>query len=358
MQVVMNYQDLQFIDKVKECHTFLGCESKDLFIITKRGNTVYLDKSAERIIDKKYINISSDETTNILYYCQTPNGLRYVRIHDGDNQFVINKADYSRFIRYCYQLKQKDFKKNKINKPILSAEVERIIKEEIFDFFVHAQDAEKCGVKLTKGICLFGKPGLGKTSILKWVNFLAKTRKLTYECVTGAALQDAMGKDALEHLMHKANIVCFDDVDIAIFDRAAKGGYANFLLSAMDGPGTIVKKPILRIFTTNERLENVDDAFKRPGRIDKFLEISQPDANLRRKFVESWHQLILSHLTSSDIDYIVSKTENVSFAWMESIKSELFKQIINKSVSVAKAIEDGKRIEITKSKSLGFGVKT
>lgn len=354
-QIINNFQDAAFQKAIEDSHKYLNCQIEDLFIVGKRAFTGYLVKEGSKIISKSYVGTPSDEITNVLYNSATLNGIKFVKIYDGEFQYIINKNDYNKFCRYCNKLRLDDLKKNKPIKPIMSDEVERILKDEIFDFFVHGKDAEECNVKLTKGICLQGEPGNGKTSILKWVNSIAKTKKLTYECVTAAALQASMGHNKLEQQMHNANIVCFDDIDIAMFSRATSGGVANALLSAMDGPSITVKKPILRIFTTNEKLNDVDDAFKRPGRIDKFITIDLPDANLRRRFIDSWHPRITKHLSETDKQNIVNNTEATSFAWMESIKSELFKQIMQGKVDIGAAIEDGKSFAIKQQHSVGFG---
>ena len=356
--IVINSQDLDFISKVKSCGTWLNCkDEKELFVITKKEAVNFLENQGMnyQVLNKEYVSVPSDEKTNIFFFCKTKNGISFIKFFDGDTQYIVNKNDYVKFIRFCYKLRKSSYNKNRVNKPILSEEVERIIKEEVLDFFVYAKNAEECGVKLTKGIVLSGPPGNGKTSILKWIMFLAKGKKLSCETITGAAIESASHNDKLEEILHRANIVAFDDVDIALFNRQNSGGQANKLLSAMDGPKVIVKKPILRIFTTNESLKGIDEAFIRPGRIDKFLKVELPDADMRRKFIATWHPTILNKISGSDIDYIVNNTDKTSFAWMENIKSEIFHQMMANKINVPAAVEHGKTVEVMKEKkSVGF----
>lgn len=127
------------------------------------------------------------------------------------------------------------------------------------------------------------------------------------------------------------------------------------MLSAMDGPTITATEPVLRVFTTNETLENIDEAFIRYGRIDKVINLSLPTSILRRKFIDSWHKYILDKLSDEQKNYIVTKTDGQSFAWLESVKTELFKQIVNNQpIDVIEAVKNGKNIIVTEEKRFGF----
>ena len=64
----------------------------------------------------------------------------------------------------------------------------------------------------------------------------------------------------------------------------------------------------------------------RPGRIDKTIQISKPHGNLRKRFIESWHKDIINNV---DVDFIVEKTESMSFAEIELIKTNLVSTYLN-----------------------------
>ena len=88
------------------------------------------------------------------------------------------------------------------------------------------------------------------------------------------------------------------------------------LLSAMDGMengGNCV-----RIFTTNEVIKDMDDAFKRPGRIDKVFSFEKPDKAMRQRLFETWPEDMISEVKP---DVFLKSTDGFSFAECEAIRS-------------------------------------
>ena len=63
------------------------------------------------------------------------------------------------------------------------------------------------------------------------------------------------------------------------------GKMACSLLTAMDGMSE--GGHLVRIFTTNESVEELDPAFTRPGRIDRCITLDKPDQDLRRQLIQT-----------------------------------------------------------------------
>ena len=89
-------------------------------------------------------------------------------------------------------------------------------------------------------------------------------------------------------------------------------------LGAMDG--IEINEGIVFVFTADCSLDLIDRAFKRPGRLDLVLHFKAPDANLRRRLLERWHEDIRRHL---DIEQAVASTDGYSFAEIEELKNLL-----------------------------------
>src|SRR5207302_11438913 len=83
------------------------------------------------------------------------------------------------------------------------------------------------------------------------------------------------------------------------------------------------------VFTTNCGLELIDRAFKRPGRLDLLLHFKAPDAGLRRRLIERWHEEIQTHL---NIDSAVASTDGFSFAEIEELKNLLVMHFLDAGV--------------------------
>jgi hypothetical protein len=78
---------------------------------------------------------------------------------------------------------------------------------------------------------------------------------------------------------------------------------------------------VVYLFTSNARLEDLDPAFRRPGRIDIVMHFPRPDAALRRRFIEEkWHPSIAAAI---NLDRATADTEGLSFAELDEVKKLL-----------------------------------
>src|SRR5262249_55553901 len=178
------------------------------------------------------------------------------------------------------------------------------------------------GGRAKRGVLLTGSPGNGKTMACRWIWEACRQRRWEYRLVTPDNYRAARAHDNIEALftVERRGIVFFDDMDLALRDREkiAETEDQAVFLSAMDG--IEIKEGIVFVFTTNCSLDLIDRAFKRPGRLDLVLHFRAPDAELRRRLIERWHEDIRNHL---DIDTAVASTDGYSFAEIEELKNLL-----------------------------------
>jgi len=149
------------------------------------------------------------------------------------------------------------------------------------------------GGKMPRGAALVGPPGTGKTLLAKAVAGEAKVPFLSLsgsdfaEMFVGVAA--ARVRDLFEQ--GKANAPCIifiDEVDSIAGKRSASPmggeketeGGLNALLAQLDGFGDL--KGVLFMCATN-RAENLDPALMRPGRIDRIIELMNPDLLAREQ---------------------------------------------------------------------------
>ena len=188
-------------------------------------------------------------------------------------------------------------------------------------FLKRSRDIEKYGVKIKRGIILDGPPGNGKTMACKYIQKLCSQNDIRWGVVTSAEIDDAYKEKQLDYLFNRFDVTFFDDIDVGYMDRGkGNGKMACSLLTAMDGmyEGS---GHVIRIFTTNELVDELDAAFTRPGRIDKRITFEKPDADLRRKLVfDAWPQEIKENI---DVDALVERSEGFSFAEVEAIRTFL-----------------------------------
>jgi len=278
-------------------------------------------------------------------------------------QYVfVAKGNMFRLMR-ASKRQENDYERSSCKMPILDSQFIQQILDNTIVFLDNSEKLASYGAKLKRGIILSGAPGNGKTMLCKYISSLATIKG--YDCTNISAphIEKAFAEGNLPHLLNQTGFLFIDDVDIAYFDRRdgrPKASIACSLLSAMDGiegNGNVV-----RIFTTNEDLENMDKAFLRPGRIDKFFCFTNPAPDLRKKFILTWHKDIVKYINDSDaIDTIVDNTDGLSFAEMDLVRTSLVEEFIQDGKwDIDKALETTKsRLENRASnppqKKIGFG---
>jgi vesicle-fusing ATPase len=164
---------------------------------------------------------------------------------------------------------------------------------------------QKLGIAHVKGILLFGPPGTGKTLIARQIGKMLNSREP--KIVNGpevlnkyvGASEENIRKlfaDAEKEYKEKGDeselhIIIFDELDAVCKQRGSGAGggtgvgdsVVNQLLSKLDGVDQL--NNILLIGMTN-RVDMIDDALLRPGRLEVHMEISLPDEFGRQQILK------------------------------------------------------------------------
>ncbi|KAK5954253.1 transport between ER and Golgi ATPase protein [Knufia fluminis] len=164
---------------------------------------------------------------------------------------------------------------------------------------------DKLGIQHVKGILLFGPPGTGKTLIARQIGKMLNAREP--KIINGPeVLNKYVGQseenirklfaDAEKEYKEKGDesglhIIIFDELDAVCKQRGSGAGggtgvgdsVVNQLLSKLDGVDQL--NNILLIGMTN-RMDMIDDALLRPGRLEVHMEISLPDEHGRAQILK------------------------------------------------------------------------
>jgi cell division protease FtsH len=196
---------------------------------------------------------------------------------------------------------------------------------------------KKYDIRTPKGLILEGPPGNGKTLLAKG---LCGTLNISFIQASSSIFQEkyvGVGASRVRELFDLANqnkpcIIFLDEIDSLGRTRSSKadGGSQerdstlNELLVQMDGFKN--NNEIFIIMATN-RVDLLDQALIRPGRIDKKIFIDNPDKDTRREILSI--NLINKPLDYNiQLEYLVELTAGFSCAQIENLINEVMLHVL------------------------------
>ncbi|MBM3149913.1 MAG: ATP-binding protein, partial [Chloroflexi bacterium] len=168
----------------------------------------------------------------------------------------------------------------------LSPELKEQIRTNTVDFLARREELAKYSILPRRGVMLAGEPGTGKTLVLKII--MSQSPGVTCILASAARLVSSQYIYDLYFVARdlRPSIVFLEDIDLIGEDRRKyKGQALPTLLAQLDGLAEVCTE-VVTVATTNF-IEDIDDALKkRPSRFDRIIELSLPDLEQRRRYVE------------------------------------------------------------------------
>jgi hypothetical protein len=359
-QIVTNCDPPQIHKRVNDdiCDNFTWIEKDEKHIIYYS----YSENSIKVDGEEKEKNIRNDTVTMWTYHC--------------DDKFILD-----RFLIYC-QEKYIEFIKDKNKKPqvyhnvaniwikvgnLIERNLDSIILKNnqnekimsMLNHFINQRDWYTVrGIVHSLGILLHGKPGCGKTSIIRAIASYTK-RSVFHLRLSEIKTHEAWNELFKDLQMENSILVIeeFDTTDAALtrdvrmekkkledefkkiknmemnvnkIEKIVKMENSNnnastlssddvksLLLNLMDGyltrPGQII------ILTTNH-LEYIDPALIRSGRIDLKLELQYCDRDMIRRMYKMFYK---SHLIDGDDDFLFDNFDKIEYSAIDQIESNI-----------------------------------
>merc|ERR1711957_158952 len=166
------------------------------------------------------------------------------------------------------------------------------VKEAVELPMTHPELYEDIGVKPPKGVIFYGPPGTGKTLLAKAV---ANETSATFLRIVGSELIQKYlgdGPKLVREMFRLADeqapsIVFIDEIDAVGTKRydSTSGGEREIqrtmleLLNQLDG---FDSRGEVKVIMATNRIESLDPALIRPGRIDRKIEFPLPDMTTKR----------------------------------------------------------------------------
>lgn len=199
-------------------------------------------------------------------------------------------------------------------------DVKRRIHETFLDPIAHPEIAKAFKKTLGGGLLLYGPPGCGKTYLARAIagELGASFVTVTLADVLSKWIGESEGniKKVFDEARQKAPAVLFLDEIDAIGGKRKSGGsqwqrnLVNQLLLEMDGVGS--DNDGLFVLAATNMPWDVDTALLRPGRFDRMVLVSPPDAPARETILRGY--LEQQPIQGIDLDYLVRQTSGFSGA--------------------------------------------
>jgi ribosome biogenesis ATPase len=214
------------------------------------------------------------------------------------------------------------------------SEVREELLHNVLEPIAHPERFRSLGLEVPAGVLFFGPPGCGKTLLAK---ALANQSGANFISVKGPELLNMYvgeSESRVRQVFSRARasapcVIFFDELDALCPRRGsgAEGGsgvserVVNQLLTELDGLET--RKDVYIIAATN-RLELIDEAMLRPGRLGKLLYVPLPDANDRISILSALVRNVSIDKYNIDIPAIGgdSRTEGYSGADLAALVRE------------------------------------
>jgi len=207
----------------------------------------------------------------------------------------------------------------------------REIKESVELPLTHPELYEDIGIKPPKGVILYGQPGTGKTLLAKAV---ANQTSATFLRVVGSELIKKYlgeGPKLVREIFKIAedyapSIVFIDEIDAVGSTRydSSSGGEKEVqrtmleLLNQLDG---FDSRSDVKVIMATNKIESLDPALIRPGRIDRKIEFPFPDEKTKRR-IFGIHTSKMSLAEDVNLEEFIMSKDDLTGADIKALCSE------------------------------------
>ncbi|BAT99141.1 Cell division control protein [Vigna angularis] len=177
---------------------------------------------------------------------------------------------------------------------------------ELIIFPLHfSQEAEKLGLKWSRGLLLYGPPGTGKTSLVRAVvrecgaHLTIISPHTVHRAHAGESeriLRDAFSEASSNVAWGKPSVIFIDEIDALCARRSSKREQdvrlASQLFTLMDSIKPTYSTPGVVVVASTNRVDAIDPALRRSGRFDAEIEVTVPNEDDRYQILKLYTKTI------------------------------------------------------------------
>jgi len=221
----------------------------------------------------------------------------------------------------------------------MSSELDSILKEALALRAIDPKIVQELGAKYVKGMILYGPPGTGKTLIARQLGKLLtiKEPKIIngpelFNKYVGQSEENIRNvfQDAIDEYKQKGDysdlhIIIFDEIDAICRTRGSSemgrvgDSVLTQLLTMLDG--TNIQLPNIFVIGMTNRIDLLDPALIRPGRLEIHMKIDLPNLEGRREifniYINKIHEKYIPN--KINLQQLCEMTENFSGAEIEAV---------------------------------------
>lgn len=197
---------------------------------------------------------------------------------------------------------------------IFSKDVERRIRVNIWTPILANGAVKAAKVPLKRGVLLYGRYGTGKTMLAHVTAHHAVKNGVTFiDLEDSRQLPQAI---RFARTMNGMVVIFAEDIDLCNQDRET--GF-NDILNTVDGL-TSKSDEIMVVYTTNH-VERINKALLRQGRIDKVIQVRQPDAEAACRLMRLYARHMLDQYENiEDVGKMIAEQEMIPAAIREIVE--------------------------------------
>lgn len=187
----------------------------------------------------------------------------------------------------------------------------------IYSWITNPELRKNPNITLPRGICFYGKPGCGKSLFVK--EFVEKLNVPTFYIETneGKSVDEVIDDAFDKALKQEFSVIVIDEIDMLLDNRCVR----RTLQTRMDG---VSKDNKIFFLATTNYIDDIPDAFLRPGRFDKQIAIPNPDKPSRVQLFKRYLDRLGIKVSDSEINHIANYASAVTCADVMAICNDVY----------------------------------